>query len=75
MHIIFTISSEIRHCTANTISQEARREQERIADFNHNECFPVMPQANSARKSGNNLETVSLLTFQMSFENQLGTLF
>lgn len=49
--------------------------KKRIADFNHDECFPVMPQAKSAGKGGKNLETVSLLTFQMSFENQLGTLF
>lgn len=46
-----------------------------MTNFNHDECFPVMPQANSAMKGGKNLETVSLLTFQMSFENQLGTLF
>ncbi|KAJ7395122.1 Calcium uptake protein 2, mitochondrial [Pitangus sulphuratus] len=31
--------------------------KKRIADFNHDECFPVMPQANSARKGGKNLET------------------
>lgn len=33
-----------------------------------------MPQANSVMKGGKNPKTVSLLTFQMSFGNQLGTL-
>lgn len=69
----FTISIETRHCTANTISQEASKEH--TTDFNQDECFPAMPQANSAMKGGKNLETVSLLTFQVSFEDQIGTLF